>query len=178
MTERKDYYKILEVDKNASTDQIKKQYRVLAMKNHPDKGGDPEKFKDVAEAYEVLSNPDKRGQYDNPQQAFHFNQGQINPEEIFKAFFGGGGGPPGFGVQFGMHPGMHPQVHIQSPFSNVHVVNIGSRQNVTSRATNVHTQGNKRIERTTEVKNGIKTEIIRETNLETGEVRQGIRQLR
>lgn len=63
----KDYYKILDVDKNASADEIKKAYRKMALKYHPDKNKDKEaeeKFKEAAEAYEVLSDNDKRSQYD------------------------------------------------------------------------------------------------------------------
>lgn len=64
----KDYYKILEVDKNASQDDIKKQFRKLATKYHPDKNqGNSEaesKFKDISEAYEVLNDPEKRRKYD------------------------------------------------------------------------------------------------------------------
>lgn len=61
----KDYYKILGVSKNASTDEIKRAYRKLAHKYHPDKGGgDEAKFKEINEAYQVLSNPDKRARYD------------------------------------------------------------------------------------------------------------------
>ncbi len=59
-----DYYKILGVSKNASPDEIKRAYRRLAQQYHPDKGGDPEKFKEINEAYQVLSDPQKRGQYD------------------------------------------------------------------------------------------------------------------
>jgi curved DNA-binding protein len=65
----KDYYKILGVNKSASQDEIKKQYKKLLLKYHPDKNpGDPSaesKFKDVAEAYEVLSDTEKRRKYDN-----------------------------------------------------------------------------------------------------------------
>lgn len=59
-----DYYKILGISKNASPDEIKRAYRRLAQQYHPDKGGDPEKFKEVNEAYQVLSDPQKRAQYD------------------------------------------------------------------------------------------------------------------
>jgi len=65
----KDYYKILGINKNATTDDIKKAYRKLALKYHPDKNkGDKEaeqKFKEISEAYEVLKDPDKRRKYDN-----------------------------------------------------------------------------------------------------------------
>jgi molecular chaperone DnaJ len=60
----KDYYKILGVPRNASQEEIKKAYYRLAHKYHPDKGGDPEKFKEINEAYRVLSDPEKRRQYD------------------------------------------------------------------------------------------------------------------
>ena len=60
----KDYYEILGVAKNASPDEIKRAYRKLAQQYHPDKGGDPEKFKQISEAYQVLSDPQKRAQYD------------------------------------------------------------------------------------------------------------------
>lgn len=80
-----DYYKLLNVSKEASDSEIKKSYRKLAKENHPDKGGDPEKFKQIAEAYEVLSNKDKRTQYDT----FGKFDGSmnINPFEIFESMF-------------------------------------------------------------------------------------------
>ncbi|MBU4298671.1 molecular chaperone DnaJ [Patescibacteria group bacterium] len=60
-----DYYQILGVQRNASVDDIKKAYYKLAHKYHPDKGGDEKKFKEVNEAYQILSNKEKRSQYDN-----------------------------------------------------------------------------------------------------------------
>jgi molecular chaperone DnaJ len=90
----KDYYNVLGVDKNASDDEIKKAYRKMAMKFHPDKNPDnPEaeaKFKEAAEAYDVLSTPDKKSNYDrfgsangggNP-----FGGGGFNMEDIFSNF--------------------------------------------------------------------------------------------
>lgn len=68
MSTKRDYYEILGIDKNASADEIKKAYRKLAVKYHPDKNPDDPsaeaKFKEVAEAYAVLSDPDKRAKYD------------------------------------------------------------------------------------------------------------------
>ena len=57
-------YEVLGITKDASSDDIKKAYRKLAMKNHPDKGGDPEQFKLVQNAYDVLSDPEKRATFD------------------------------------------------------------------------------------------------------------------
>ncbi|OYX13281.1 MAG: molecular chaperone DnaJ [Algoriphagus sp. 32-45-6] len=106
---KRDYYEVLGVSKNASADEIKKAYRKLAIQYHPDKNPDnPEaedKFKEAAEAYEVLSNPDKKARYD---QFGHqglggnggFGGGGMNMEDIFSQFgdiFGGGG----FGSFFG-----------------------------------------------------------------------------
>jgi len=75
----KDYYKILELDKNASSEDIKKQYRKLAKKYHPDANpGDKraeEKFKEINEAYEVLGDPEKRKKYDSFGSAYNFQNG-------------------------------------------------------------------------------------------------------
>ena len=68
MSEKRDYYEVLGVDKSATPEEIKKAYRKKAIQYHPDKNpGDKvaeEKFKEAAEAYDVLSNPDKRSRYD------------------------------------------------------------------------------------------------------------------
>jgi molecular chaperone DnaJ len=100
----KDYYKILNVDKSASQDEIKKSYRKMAMTYHPDKNPDnkeaEEKFKECAEAFEVLSDPQKKQQYDqfgstgggNP---FSGRGHGFNMEDIFSQFgdiFGNGSG--------------------------------------------------------------------------------------
>ncbi len=73
----KDYYKILGVSKGASAEEIKKAFRELAHKYHPDKqGGDAEKFKEINEAYQILGNPEKRQQYDQFGTTFEQAQGQ------------------------------------------------------------------------------------------------------
>ncbi|HXF44353.1 MAG TPA: molecular chaperone DnaJ [Candidatus Paceibacterota bacterium] len=96
-----DYYKILGVRKEASEDEIKKAFRRLAHKYHPDKaGGDEEKFKKINEAYQVLSNKDKRAQYDRFGRVFDAGGGNYGGD----GFSGGGfGGFPGFNwdVNFG-----------------------------------------------------------------------------
>lgn len=61
------HYDTLGLNKDATFDEIKKAYRKLALVHHPDKSGNTEKFKEINEAYEILSDPDKREQYDNPQ---------------------------------------------------------------------------------------------------------------
>ena len=95
MTKR-DYYEILGVSKNASADEIKKAYRKVAMQFHPDRNpGDKaaeEKFKEAAEAYEVLSDADKKAQYDRYGHAGvssngrGFSGGGMNMEDIFSQF--------------------------------------------------------------------------------------------
>lgn len=85
--EFKDYYKILGVDKSASQDEIKKAFRKLAMKYHPDKNkGDKaseEKFKDINEAYEVLSDPEKRKKYDQLGDNWKYYQQYGDPSQGF-----------------------------------------------------------------------------------------------
>lgn len=66
----KDYYQTLGVDRSASADEIKRAYRKLASKHHPDRGGDANTFKQVQEAYDILSDKRKRAEFDNPQGFF------------------------------------------------------------------------------------------------------------
>jgi curved DNA-binding protein len=111
-----DYYTTLGVQRSASEDDIKKAYRKLAMKHHPDRGGDEAAFKKISEAYDVLTDPKKKEIFDlggNPNQqggagpwGNSFNQGP------FEFHFNTGGGPGmddifnrfGFGGQFGQRP--------------------------------------------------------------------------
>lgn len=97
----KDYYEILGVSKNASQEEIKKAYRKLAHKYHPDKtGGDEKKFKELNEAYQALSDPKKRAQYDRFGKTFDGGAGGGFQGGPFGGFDFGQGGPfSGFGGQ-------------------------------------------------------------------------------
>ena len=109
-----DYYKTLGVERNSTPDEIKKAYRKLASQYHPDKGGDTAKFQEIQKAYETLSDPQKKQQYDNPnpfnghgQQGFHFN---FN-----------GAGPAGFGFHsqgFDINDLFGQMFGQQNPFAN------------------------------------------------------------
>ncbi len=114
MAEKRDYYEVLGVTKDASADQIKSAYRKLAMKWHPDRNPDnpeaKEKFQEASEAYEVLSNPEKRQRYDQfGHQGVNCGPGGFDFgrdfshgadfQDIFESLFGGGGG--GFADMFG-----------------------------------------------------------------------------
>ncbi len=120
MASKRDYYEVLDVGKSASADEIKRAYKKLALKNHPDRNpGNDEavaQFKEAAEAYEVLSDPDKRSRYDR----FGHDgvrRGAGSPQfqdvgDIFEAFgdifegfgfFGGGGRSPRGGPRRGSH---------------------------------------------------------------------------
>lgn len=87
-----EYYNILGVEKDADENAIKKAYRKLALKNHPDKGGDPDKFKEISMAYDVLSDPQKRKLYDQYGKDGVDQEGGPghSPDDIFSMFFGGG----------------------------------------------------------------------------------------
>lgn len=76
------YYKILNLDNNCNGKDIKKQYIKLAKKYHPDKNGDLEKFKLISEAYEILSDPEKKYKYDN-NIILEYHDIFVNPFDLF-----------------------------------------------------------------------------------------------
>ena len=142
----KSLYETLEINENASADEIKKAYRKLARKYHPDVNKDPqaeEKFKEINAAYEVLSNPEKKQQYDQygdsmfGGQNFHDfarNQGSnVDLDEILRQMFGGGGGfgrsgfsQGGFGGFGGFsEPDLDTNAQITIPFD---VAVLGGKQ--------------------------------------------------
>jgi len=100
MVRETNYYDLLEVSPSASESDLKKAYRKKALRLHPDKGGDPELFKEVTHAYEVLSDPEKRSIYDARGEAGlseHGGMGGMDPQDLFSQLFGGGfGGGGGF----------------------------------------------------------------------------------
>jgi DnaJ family protein A protein 2 len=85
------FYKVLGVDKESSDQEIKKAYRKLAMKHHPDKGGDPDKFKEMTAAFNVLSDPEKRRNYDRFGED-GVDGGGPSGDDLISQMFGGGGG--------------------------------------------------------------------------------------
>ena len=132
MADKRDYYEVLGVAKGATADEIKSAYRKLAMKYHPDRNPDnpeaKEKFTEISEAYEVLSNPEKRQRYDQfGHQGVNFGPGgfdfgrdfshfqDVDLGDILGSIFGGGGGFGGFGSFFGGGRGQRRQADSNAP---------------------------------------------------------------
>ena len=80
----RDYYKTLGVDRSASAEDIKRAYRRLASQHHPDKGGDKARFQEIQEAYDALSNPERKAAHDNP--GFSFETDGFAFHDIFDVF--------------------------------------------------------------------------------------------
>ena len=120
-----DYYQVLGVSENATGDEIKKAFRKLSMKHHPDKGGSESKFKEINEAYQTLGDPEKREMYKMKQKGFNpfgmnmAGMGDPNIDPILRMFFGNNGFP-GMGGMGGM-----PNVQI---FRNGKPVNMQTFQ--------------------------------------------------
>jgi len=107
-----DLYSVLGLTKSATSPEIKKAYKKLAMKHHPDKGGDEEMFKKISHAYSILSDENKRKQYDtfgtvDDQEGMNMQ----NFQDIFENMFGGGGG---FETMFGGNPFGGGMFHMSS----------------------------------------------------------------
>lgn len=161
------YYAALEVPSSATKNDIKHAYKRLAIRHHPDKGGDAEAFKRVAEAYDVLSDEQKRAAYDRgvlgqhggrPGGHGHGYGRPFDPHEIFRQFFGSagtGGGP--FGLDLGGSV---------FTFGGPGAVGGGGMQMFQSES--VRVVGNKRVAKRVEVRNGVRRETVTETDLATG----------
>lgn len=110
-----DFYSTLGIDRSADSETIKRAYRKLAAQHHPDRGGDTNKFQEIQAAYDTLSDPQRRAEYDNPQpQGFHFNFGGGFPggiHNIFQQHFGHG---HPFSDIFGGHQHRNRTVNIQT----------------------------------------------------------------
>ena len=177
-----DYYKILGVKKDSTEGEIKKAYRKLALKWHPDKNPNnreeaEEQFKKINEAYSVLSDKNKRRQYDMGGD-FSFDFGSFNADDIFKDFFGGkdpfadffgndNGGGFNFGFDFGGDFGRDFGGGFS--FSSFSSSSSGSKKTITK------TVNGKTIHRTEEttIKDGKKQVIVTEKD-HTGKVKKFI----
>ena len=177
MTQNKDYYKILGVDKNADEKQLKSAYRKLALRFHPDRNHGnkeaEEKFKDISEAYRILSNKDLRQRYDMFGTVDdNFSSSNMNAEDIFKEFFSHSGFSPfshGFGfdeqpqqkVVSGSDKILHVNVTLADIYNNVdknikYTVNrpckkcggSGSKSGKTATCQHCHGTGQMRIRQT------------------------------
>ena len=128
------YFKVLGVNETSTDDEIKKAFRKLSMKHHPDRGGDENEFKKINEAYQTLGDPEKRRIYkmrgNSPFSTMNGQEGDLDP--ILKMFFGGGfpgmSGMPGMpGMVGGMSRGMPGMPHVQI-FRNGRPLNMNSIQ--------------------------------------------------
>ena len=177
------YYEILDVCKDASSEEIKKQYKKLALKHHPDRGGDPEMFKKISEAYQTLSDPEKKQEYDNPNPFsrqmpggahFHHNRQHphfVDPNIIFQQFFNND-----FFQQHPQHR-QHPQARNTTTTTfNIRTSSMGGMGGF-QRSVSTQIHGDTKIETTTEIKNGVKTQTVKRTNMKTGATLTNVKQI-
>lgn len=124
MNSQKDYYNILGIPKNSSQDDIKKAYRKLSLKHHPDRGGNKSTFQNINEAFQTLGEPQKRKQYDM-RDSFPFSGmgGNDDLDGFFSAVFGGG--HPGMFTPFGGQGRGMPNIRI---FQNGRPVHLSQRK--------------------------------------------------
>ena len=133
----KDYYKILGVSEDASADEIKKAFRKLAVKHHPDRGGDEKKFKEANEAYDTLKNNNKRQEYDTMRKfgssmggqgsGFRFTSGQFDEffgGDFFEEFMTGVGGR---GRRYRQRPRQNRDVRLSLTLSIKEVIKASER---------------------------------------------------
>ncbi len=175
MEQKRDYYEVLGVEKNASADEIKKAYRKLAIKYHPDKNpGDKaaeERFKEAAEAYEVLSNDEKRQRYDQfghsmgPQgfggsQGGYYSAGGMSMEDIFSQFGDIFGGHFNFGGGFGGATGGRSSRRRQKPQQR------GSDPRITVKMTLAEIQSG--VDKTLKIPTNVKCEHCNGTGAKDG----------
>jgi len=120
---KKDYYVILGIGKNSNDSDIKKAYRKLAKEKHPDVGGDENEFKEIAEAYEVLSNPDKKKDYDmygHNGRPTNNGFGGMNMDDLFRDFgFGGNFSQNRNRPRFGQDLRINIQLTLEDVFNGV-----------------------------------------------------------
>ena len=149
-----DYYKILNVSSNVNDNELKKQYKLLALKWHPDRNENnkeeaEEKFKQISEAYSVLSDKNKRREYDMKGTKINLNQ---NPFDIFKHTF-------------------NHDINISNlskPFSTSVRFSTNMQSSVYKKSSSVKIVNNIKIEETIEVKNGHTIKTIKQTDMNTG----------
>lgn len=161
------YYNILDVHHNATPDEIKKKYKKMALKYHPDRGGNPDDFRRLSQAYEILSDPNKRAEYDNtsPFTSRGLNDmgtSNIDPNVILEHLFNN---------KFQTNI-FHTDLHSSRPFN--FGGSIPNRSQMFQHSSSTTINGDIKIETITQIRNGTKTKTIIKTNMKTGEVIKNI----